>query len=192
MSKIALLGGIALVVGLAPALAQEMGHGAKMAPPSTRAEVEARVKDHFTKLDANADGAVTAEERRAAHEKIMAAMQDKHFTMLDANKDGSISRSEFDAGHKAMKDKMAMHRGAPGAEGAMGGQRQGRGHAMMMRHGMRGADANKDAKITLAEMTARALEHFDRVDANKDGTITGEERKAAHQAMREKHKAMKR
>ena len=40
------------------------------------------------------------------------------------------------------------------------------------------ADTDKDGKITQAEAEAMALQHFDRMDSNKDGQVTPEERRA--------------
>ena len=40
----------------------------------------------------------------------------------------------------------------------------------------RDADADSDGSITQAEFASAALARFDRVDANKDGTISAEER----------------
>lgn len=40
---------------------------------------------------------------------------------------------------------------------------------------------------TRAEALAKASEHFDRADTNKDGVVTPEERKAAHEKMRAMH-----
>ncbi len=185
MSKLILISGLALVAAVAPALAQGMGHG-RMAPPSTRAEAETRVKAHFAKRDANGDGAVTQTEIKATHEKMKAERQEKHFAALDANKDGSISRAEFDTGHAAMKGKMAAHREKAHKVKGAG---HGGPHAMREARVIEHADANKDMKVTLAEMSAATLDRFDRVDANKDGTITADERKAARQAMRDKHRS---
>jgi hypothetical protein len=39
--------------------------------------------------------------------------------------------------------------------------------------------------VTLEQMRARALERFDRADANHDGTLTAAERQAAHGRMRD-------
>jgi Ca2+-binding EF-hand superfamily protein len=60
-----------------------------------------RLAKHFDRIDANHDGQVTAEERRAAHENRRNAMFDR----LDTNKDGAISREEFNARahHRAQK-----------------------------------------------------------------------------------------
>ena len=51
------------------------------------------------------------------------------------------------------------------------------------------ADANKDGRVTLAEANATAMARFDKADANHDGTISPDERKAAHEHMREAWKA---
>ena len=42
----------------------------------------------------------------------------------------------------------------------------------------RGADANGDQRVSLAEMQARATERFQRLDANRDGFVTRDERRA--------------
>ena len=51
------------------------------------------------------------------------------------------------------------------------------------------ADANGDKAISQAEFVAGALARFDRMDANKDGKVTAEERQAMRQAMRDKRGA---
>lgn len=42
-------------------------------------------------------------------------------------------------------------------------------------------DADGDGRFSLVEMTARALARFDRVDADRDGRLTPEERQAARE-----------
>ncbi len=178
--------GAALAV---PALAMA-GHEMheRMSGPMTRSAIEAKVKEHFAKIDTNGDGYVVKAEADAAHEKMMTEMRDRHFKMMDSNGDGSISRSEFDARHSG---PMAMGDHKPEA-GAMGGAMKHKGShhpgkAMMMRHGgglFERADADKDGRVSLAEALAVPMAHFDKVDANKDGTISPEERRAAHEKMR--------
>ena len=46
------------------------------------------------------------------------------------------------------------------------------------------ADANTDAKLTEAEVSAAALAQFDRLDTNKDGVLSAAERGAEAKAMR--------
>ena len=45
------------------------------------------------------------------------------------------------------------------------------------------ADGDGDGRITQAEAEARALRHFDQMDANRDGKVTPEERRAARPMM---------
>lgn len=62
-------------------------------------EMEAHHRDRFKMLDLDGDGSVTAEEAKAAHEKMRsqgrAERAAKAFDGIDANGDGMISREEF-------------------------------------------------------------------------------------------------
>lgn len=108
------------------------------------------------------------------------------FDRLDGNKDGSISREEFATGRekrierRIVRREKLKERAASPKDG-----KEVRKHVMRM-HG-RGpfgahiivmADTDKDGKITQAEAEALALQHFDRMDVNKDGQVTPEERRA--------------
>lgn len=44
---------------------------------------------------------------------------------------------------------------------------------------------NKDRQVTRAEFTKHADDRFTKMDSNADGTLSPEERKAAHQKMRQ-------
>ena len=78
------------------------------------------------------------------------------FDALDTNKDGSLSADELAAGAPA---------GGPGGRGGRGpGGR---------------ADADGDGKVSKDEYTSAQLRRFDMQDANKDGSLTKEERDAA-------------
>ena len=50
---------------------------------------------------------------------------------------------------------------------------------------MRMADSNSDGAISRAEFSASAAQHFDRMDTNKDGQVTSEERRAMRQQHRQ-------
>lgn len=168
----------------------------------TRAEVVAKVGEHFAQLDANKDGSLTkaeAEAGRAAFKQRLGQKLGERrdpaqaFDRLDSNKDGSISRDEFNTGHEMrIERRMAMKDGAPGQPGGMGhkGMR-------MHRFGMMGgrmfdmADANKDGRVTLQEATNAAVQHFDMADTNRDGQVTPDERRQMHRQMMEKHRAAK-
>ena len=188
-----LIGAAALGVAL-PAMAQV----APMADHNqTRAEVVAKVQKHFAKMDINRDGAIVADEMQSMRGQHMGQHMGKHggdmamrdgpmgnpnamFDRLDGNRDGMISRDEFAKGREMRIERKVVINGAPAAEGS--GDRK-----MMKMHNMSGgrmlkmADANKDGRITLPEMTASALQRFDRTDTNRDGIVTQEERKAMHQ-----------
>lgn len=139
----------------------------------TRAEAQAHAAQMFARMDANKDGKLDAADREARH----AAMFDR----IDTNKDGQISREEFSAMHRS-----DGKRGGPEGRHRMG-DRGGKGwghHGGMMK-----GDGDQDKAITQAEFTAAALQRFDRMDANKDGQVTKEERQAGRSAMREQRKA---
>ena len=156
----------------------------------TRAEVQAKVAEHFARADANRDGAVTKAEADAAAQAFRSQRAERAkerrdergertFEALDSNRDGSISRSEWDAG-QAQREQRIANRGERGPKRAglhrgMGGLG---GHMFEM------ADGNRDGRVTLQEAQAAALKHFDMVDANHDGQITPEERMQMHQRMR--------
>ena len=83
----------------------------------------------------------------------------EHFDEIDANRDGQVSFEELRAFH---------------------GKRHGEhGKAMMKR-----IDADGDGKVSRAEALAAAAARFDAADSNKDGFLTPEEMKAAHQSHR--------
>jgi hypothetical protein len=190
---------VAPVAPAAPA-APMTAHAQKM---QTRAEVQAKVAEHFARVDTNRDGVIVKAEADAAHQAMRANMRARFaqrlaarsggaapavrgdggaaFERLDSNRDGSISRQEWDAGRAARQQRMAA-RGerAPGAR-RIGGMRMGGGFGGRM---FEMADANKDGRVTLAEAQAAALRHFDTVDSNRDGRITPDERMQRRQHMR--------
>jgi Ca2+-binding EF-hand superfamily protein len=122
----------AVMLALAVPGAQAAGTDSTTAPKHSRT-------GYFDRLDANKDGAVTAEE--------MVVYRHKRFTEVDANGDGSITKEEFMAYSPKAKKASATSTDAKAT----------------------------DAKATDAKATARKTKYFDRLDANKDGTISGEE-----------------
>ena len=67
-----------------------------------------------------------------------------------------------------------------------GGGGRGPGHGHGHGHGLLAAlDADKDGKITLAEMKREATQKFSQLDADKNGRVAKEELKAHHEQMRE-------
>ncbi len=110
----------------------------------------------------------------------------REFDRLDENHDGMISRDEFSKGRELRIEKRIVRREKV-KEARREGERQGK--RMHRRDGTGGArmivmaDTNKDGRITLPEAEALALQHFDRMDANHDGQVTPEERRAGHKIL---------
>ena len=178
---------------------------APMAPrmdvTQTRDQVVAKVRDHFAKMDVNRDGFVAGDEMQSMRQHRMgghhgrggdrmvarggvAADPSKAFDRLDANRDGMISRDEFGKAREIRIERKIVRNAAPGAPGAaMAGEHRGMRKMHRMGGGRMGggmmkmADVDKDGRISLQEATTKALQHFDRVDANRDGRITPEERR---------------
>ena len=109
----------------------------------------------FTEMDANKDGYLDRSDRELRMRKERAAF----FTGADANRDGRLSRDEF-----------AVEQGARGAE-------------RRAQFAQRAQAAGKMPKVrpvpTEAEQLQRAGKAFDRMDTNKDGTVTRAEFDAA-------------
>lgn len=162
-------------IGAAPSPAR---HAADR--PITRAQfVDARVA-RLTALDADRDGAVSVEERRAAIQAKRAEHANDRFAKLDADGDGSISRAEFDAGHAVRPER--------GPRGERAGHRAGLRHAMPGQGGS-GRKGRERGPVTISEVAARLGERFDRLDADRDGVITADERRAAMTARRAERQA---
>lgn len=166
MSKLILGSVIAFATTIVPVMAQIHQ---PLAKPMTRADIEARVKERFAKIDADRNGSVTKSEINDSRAANMKDRQDRHFAEMDANKDNMISRAEFDAGHAGKR-----HEG-----------RHGFGHGKMFDR----SDANADGTLSLSETMAKAMARFDAADANKDGVMTPEERRASRQKMRDQWRA---
>jgi Ca2+-binding EF-hand superfamily protein len=136
----------------------------------------------FDRLDTNHDGQISAAEaaahaRHARKSGEAAQARPAGFTGLyaraDTNKDNVLTRAEFDAMGQELKARME--------------------HASVRRGGTAvrmfdRADADKDGRVTLAEMQQAALAQFERMDLNHDGTVTPAERRQARQLFRSQRK----
>ena len=202
--KTLLIGGAALLASAA-ALAQVAPIPSAPAPRAeriqTRAEVQAKVAEHFAKVDGNHDGSITKAEADAAmqafHSKFAEHAKDRRddrrdnaFERLDTNRDGAVSRSEWDADAAQREQKIASRDRNGDGRPDEGGFRHGgmRGMGGFSGRMFEMADANKDGRVTLQEAQAAALQHFDMADANHDGQITPDERRQLHERMRSEHR----
>ena len=156
----------------------------------TRAEfVDTRVA-RLTALDANRDGTVSVEERQAGMQAHQAERADARFAKLDANADGSISRAEFDAGHAARPDRGPRAERAGNREGHRGGAR----HAMRGpgRPGAEGRGPGRErGPVVISDVAAKLGERFDKMDANRDGVISADERRTSMTAPRAERQAQR-
>ena len=120
----------------------------------------------LTTADANGDGSVSADEAVAGRAAMKAQRAASRFDRMDANSDGSISRAEFDAQAAARAE-----RGPRAGKGP-------RGERMAARREARGP-------VVIAEAQTKATEAFARLDADSDGYMTVQERRAGREQMRE-------
>lgn len=171
--RIWLAGGAGIIAMAGVALAQPpMGARPERNADMTRQQVIERIDMRFQALDADRDGRFTPEESRAANEARRAQRTDRLFERLDTNRDGSITRAE-------MAEARPMRRGRMGAR--MQGPRRGAGGG----EGMASRRFGEQGFITRDQMRERALARFDRIDADRNGTVTSAERQAAREARRE-------
>jgi Ca2+-binding EF-hand superfamily protein len=122
----------------------------------SRAEFLANAAKRFDAMDTNKDGQLTADERKAAHEKKWAERP----------------HPPRDAGMGAAPAAGPGVPPPPGAAGRRGPGGPGGGGAVLAM-----LDANGDGKITKAEFDGP----FDRLDLNHDGVLDETELKAAPQ-----------
>jgi Ca2+-binding EF-hand superfamily protein len=200
MTKFTILSGAALLALAGAALAQPPG-----GPPGprgdrdadvTRQQVIERTDQRFAALDADNDGRVTPEEARAHHEQRRGQRAERMFDHFDLDHDGSITREEMSqarAQHQARRGERGPGPGGPG----MGGHRRMRmmhrgpggpgGHGGPGMRGGRGAGMfGEQGFVTREQFRERALARFDRLDADRDGTLTAVERRAGRERMRER------
>ncbi|MEC3912162.1 calcium-binding protein [Sphingobium sp. CR2-8] len=160
----------------------------------SKAELTASLEARFARMDVDRDGQITQKDRDALRQQ----RQDARFAELDADKNGQISKAEFTAAHDARVEKRQERRAEAGKPGERDGRGWGRGpHRGPGRGGPGGfgpgrpGGPDKDAVMTKAQFMARPVAMFDKADANKDGFVTGDEMKAARQAMRAEWKDRK-
>jgi hypothetical protein len=156
-----------------PAIARDRGPDAG---PLTRSDVEARLGDAFSRLDANHDGLLSPADREAKFAE--------RFAKADADGDGQLSLAEAsaarDGGREQWRERKAD--GRKDRDGRRGEGREGRDGLHSLIGMVRSADADGDKQISEAEFNTAALARFDRADADGDGSVTRAERRDAMRA----------
>jgi len=151
----------------------------------TREQAVERADRQFARLDADSDGRVTVaearqgmqgrmERREARRAERRAGRQgergNRRFERMDTDRNGQISPAEL-AQHRAQRAERRAQRGERGQRGMRGGNRV----EQML---------GPDGVITRDEFRARALQRFERLDANRDGRVTVAERREVRQRLR--------
>lgn len=144
----------------------------------SRAEFLSRL-DRMAAVDANRDGSITPDERRAAMQARAAQRRDAAFDRLDANSDGAISRAEFEA---------RPQRAERAARARMSGQQVRRMH----RGPAAATSARADRTVDLGQARERMSQTFARLDKDGDGYLTVEERRAGAMERRQHRREMRR
>jgi Ca2+-binding EF-hand superfamily protein len=145
----------------AMALAQDTA-AAEEAKPVTRIELSNRLDTDYTDLDADKDGKVDAAEINARLKKsaeaeleVIKKDRDAAFAKFDTDGNGAISRAEFDVRAKLPTIK------EPDAKPFLDK-----------------FDANKDGGISKDEFREPTMTNFEKLDKDKDGTLSVAEQKA--------------
>lgn len=124
-----------------------------------RAKIVANAEAEFARVDTNKDGQMSRAEIEATQLAVITARVNARnkavFAEFDADKNGQITAAEFARASPAPK---------PDATPVLK------------------IDTNKDGQVSLAEHRAATIDTFTRIDANKDGLITGLEVKNAAEA----------
>jgi Ca2+-binding EF-hand superfamily protein len=190
MNKLTILSGVALFALAGTAMAQGPGERPDRNADVTRAQVIERTDQMFARLDDNRDGRITPEELVQQREQRRAELAGRVFDRLDLDHNGSVTREEMTQARAQRQAQRAERRAeaGPGMQGP-GGMRGHRG----MRRGPGGPGGpgmgggrmfGEQGFVTAEQFRARALERFDRTDADHDGTVTAAERRGARMQMR--------
>lgn len=147
----------------------------------------------FSEMDADANGLVTKEERKAYREHMREVRARKKFADADSNGDGVVSEAEFMTARAERKDRMEQRRDMNGAmNGAMNengqfnsedrraGKKMHKKMPKKIRQHMSkwaDIDTNGDGAVDLTEHQAATIARFERMDKNGDGVLGTDEQR---------------
>ena len=141
---------------------RERGRSAEL----TRDQIEGYATQMFERMDVNRDGFVNRADQELRNRA--------RFDRLDADNDGVLSFAEFNVRREIspfVRSDSARFESGPRA----GGAARARTGMNLMRFWF---DRNAEGSVSQAEFTAAALQWFDNADANGDGRLTAQERRA--------------
>ncbi len=154
----------AVVAAAAPNvhLAQAPAQPQQQAPqPITKADFTKNVDSRFATIDTDKDGSLSTAEIATVHAEAIqqaTARQEQQiaaeFAKRDTNKDNQLSMAEFRAAARPLKPTATP--------------------AQLVAE----LDSNKDGKVSIGEYRTPPMASFDRIDINKDGTLTPQEAQA--------------
>ncbi len=157
-------------------------------------EMQAAQAERFARLDVNRDGRLTRQERQAGGQALRAARQSQRvqrqaaaFARRDRDRDGALTQAEapgrmaarfaqFDANRDGRLTAGELRAGQVALRGQRGPKPAGR---QPLR-----ADADSDGAISRAEADNHIRARFARLDLNRDGYVTRDERRAHRQSRR--------
>jgi Ca2+-binding EF-hand superfamily protein len=199
MNKMTLAAAAAAILLTAPSLSAQESPAAR-GQSHTLSDLQERTQAAFARTDANGDGFITQTEaqaqpakqthraKRQALREERQAKRAERLARLDTDRDGSISAAERQAhsagvaGHEAHQQGARAERQAARAErrAAVQALRQSRTLRINEKQFAR-LDSDKDARLSLAEVSSRTARRFERLDSDSNGEITREERRAARE-----------
>ena len=123
------------------------------------------------RLDTNNDGQISRSEYTAGIQQM--------FSELDANNDGVVTAAEAEAG------KDAPHNGTTYSDST----RDNLGRPERIgREQFKDLDQNGDGRVTLEEVSAGCTATFDKLDTNRDGTLSRQELEGAPRMNKGSHR----
>lgn len=136
----------------------------------------------FSRIDANSDGHISADEITVEGKPLYTRL----LRVSDKNRDGKLTKEEFDAGLKAGSEKFEMSTSAMtgGQPGGMTDRRPGGDMQANLQQMLANIDRDKNGKISESESPPRLKANFKQFDKDSDGELDPREMGAAMMQMR--------
>jgi Ca2+-binding EF-hand superfamily protein len=136
----------------------------------SRDELLGKATARFDSADANKDGTLTPDEHAAAHKR----KAQEHFTKADKNADGALTADELPRHFAGMLSKLDTNKDGKLTQPELAAGHEKFAARFSKKHPQ--ASAPKQRSELVAHMNAR----FDKLDANKDGSLSPEELRKGH------------